>query len=92
MHVNEPPPNQRLQRLYQVWFLTNGENYILIFNIQHPLNVNHKYNNYFSLIPEKTVGQGIKKTHQYNSRLSKEEWLEKRREFWGTIPILEPRI
>ncbi|CAD8191030.1 unnamed protein product [Paramecium pentaurelia] len=72
--TNDPPQNHRQNRLYQ--------NYQQLASINHPLNVNHKYNNYFQIIPDTTVGKGIKMTNQYTSRLSREEWLEKRKEFW----------
>ncbi|CAD8079665.1 unnamed protein product [Paramecium primaurelia] len=68
------PSNPRLQRAYQ--------QYSQIIEITHPLNVNQKYNSYFTLIPDQFVGTGIKKTNQYESRLSKEEWQQKRVEFW----------
>jgi len=40
------------------------------------------------------TGHGIRKTNQYESRLSKGEWLAKKEEFWGTINIfpIETRI
>jgi hypothetical protein len=46
--------------------------------------VNHKYSSFFKVIPEQFVGQGIRKTNSYESRLSKGEWIAKREEFWGT--------
>ncbi|CAK69581.1 unnamed protein product (macronuclear) [Paramecium tetraurelia] len=70
------PSNPRLQRAYQ--------QYSQIIEITHPLNVNQKYNSYFTLIPDQFIGTGIKKTNQYESRLSKEEWQQKRVEFWDS--------
>lgn len=52
--------------------------------LDHPLNVNHKYTTYFKIIPEDYVGQGIFRTNKYTTRLSRDEWMEKRREFWET--------
>ncbi|KAM3129930.1 Ubiquitin domain-containing protein 2 [Paramecium bursaria] len=72
--VNEVPQNQRILRLYQ--------QYQQVFQITHHLNVNHKYSSYITLIPDKFVGTGIKRTNLYTTKLSKEEWNDKRKEFW----------
>ena len=56
------------------------------------MNVNHKYSSYITLIPDKFVGTGIKRTNLYTTKLSKEEWNDKRKEFWGILIILLFRI
>jgi Ubiquitin-binding domain len=52
--------------------------------LDHPLNVNHKYTTYFKIVPEEFVGEGIKRTNKYTTRLSREEVIQKREEFWET--------
>lgn len=46
--------------------------------LDHPLNVNHKYTAQFTVVPEQFIGDGIRKTNKYETRLSKQEWLAKR--------------
>jgi hypothetical protein len=46
--------------------------------LDHPLNVNHKYTAQFKVVPEEFLGEGIKRTNKYTTRLSRIEWLAKR--------------
>ena len=38
-------------------------------NLHHPLNVNHKYDNKVTIIPTLFVGEGIKKSNAYTTKL-----------------------
>ncbi|CAD8076734.1 unnamed protein product [Paramecium sonneborni] len=60
------------------------EQYIYLLDIQHPANVNHKYANHFTLIQNQYTGQGIRRTHQYTTILSRIEWENKQNEFWDS--------
>jgi hypothetical protein len=53
-------------------------------NLTHPLNVNHKYTAFFTILENQYVGESIRKTNAYSTRLSREEWQRKKEEFWET--------
>ena len=50
---------------------------------QNDRNLNRKYDLYFKLIPDVFVGEGIKKTPAYVSKISSERLHKKRDEFWS---------
>ena len=41
--------------------------------IDHPFNVNHKYSSFCTYLKNEFCGQGIKRTHAYKTKLTKEE-------------------
>ncbi|CAD8135174.1 unnamed protein product [Paramecium octaurelia] len=60
------------------------ENIALLLDINNPRNVNHVYANNFTLIPNKFIGRGIKKTNQYTTKLSRIEWDLMQKQFWDS--------
>lgn len=52
-------------------------------NVNHPYNVNKKYESDFEILHDNFIGEGIKRTHAYKSTLTKKELENKRNEFWG---------
>ncbi|CAK78830.1 unnamed protein product (macronuclear) [Paramecium tetraurelia] len=60
------------------------QNIALLLDINNPSNVNHVYANNFTLIPNKFVGRGIKKTNQYTTKLSRIEWDLMQKQFWDS--------
>ncbi|EWS73310.1 C2 domain protein (macronuclear) [Tetrahymena thermophila SB210] len=55
-----------------------------ILNVNHPFNVNKKYESVSEIIRDQYTGTGIKKTHAYRTTLTKQELEKKRQEFWDT--------
>ncbi|CAD8140093.1 unnamed protein product [Paramecium octaurelia] len=55
-----------------------------LLDINNPGNVNHRYANNFTLIPNKSVGAGIKQTNQYSTSLSRIEWDMMQNQFWDS--------
>jgi hypothetical protein len=52
--------------------------------IESPYNINHKYNHFFKIIRDQYVGDGLKKTLAYSSKITLEELNVKRNEYWET--------
>jgi hypothetical protein len=52
--------------------------------IDHPWNVNQKYTSFFKIVPDEFVGEGIRRTNKCQSRGSRQEWVNKKQEFWET--------
>ncbi|CAK83321.1 unnamed protein product (macronuclear) [Paramecium tetraurelia] len=55
-----------------------------LLDINNPGNVNHRYAYNFTLIPNKSVGTGIKQTNQYSTSLSRIEWDMMQNQFWDS--------
>jgi hypothetical protein len=52
--------------------------------IEHPHNINHKYTLFFTINRHETTGSGLRVTCKYTSKISMEEVLNKRDEYWDT--------
>ena len=50
---------------------------------KHPNNLNHKYSHLYKVDLNMVIGEGIKRTCGYVSRVPIEEIRKKRLEFWG---------
>ncbi|CAK72811.1 unnamed protein product (macronuclear) [Paramecium tetraurelia] len=61
------------------------QQYLHLLDIQNPVNVNHKFDNHFTLIQNKYTGIGIKLTNQYTTNLSRSEWELMQNQFWGRV-------
>ncbi|CAD8130889.1 unnamed protein product [Paramecium sonneborni] len=50
----------------------------------NPHNINHFYRQFFKYDPNTFIGEGFKRTIQYESLITEQELLQKRNEFWET--------
>ncbi|CAD8045895.1 unnamed protein product [Paramecium sonneborni] len=64
--------------------LNHVEEITQLLDIDNPGNVNHKYANNITLIPNQYIGTGIKITNQYQTNFSKMEWEEMQKAFWDS--------
>ncbi|CAD8047104.1 unnamed protein product [Paramecium primaurelia] len=64
--------------------ISKEELIIQLLDINNPGNVNHRYANIFTLIPNKYIGTGIKQTNQYSTNLSRIEWDLIQNQFWNS--------
>ncbi|KRX09883.1 hypothetical protein PPERSA_05275 [Pseudocohnilembus persalinus] len=75
--------NQVMQPQTQVDYAMNSE-FAPFLNITHPFNVNNKYISFCIYNKNEFTGSGIKRTHSYKVKVTKEQLERKRQEFWET--------
>ncbi len=56
----------------------------MLLDIDNQYNINHKYRNYFHILPEEFNGSGVRRAHQYTSLVSEERVAEVVEQFWET--------
>lgn len=54
----------------------SGKRLKQLLDIDNQYNINHKYRNYFHIIPEEYQGEGIRRAHQYTSLVPEDKLAE----------------